>query len=68
MGEIKITIEVRIEADSEGAARQYALAQGIDVTNAKWSSDFGGKGGRLYVVATTPFPNIQLPAGTAGGV
>ena len=49
--EIEVRIEVRIEADSESAARAYAATNGIDVHQAKWSPNSGDKGGRLY--ATT---------------
>jgi hypothetical protein len=61
--DIKVSIEVRIEADSEGAARQYAASNGIDVADAKWSPNGNDKGGRLYA-ATTIFSralNQQLP-------
>jgi hypothetical protein len=58
MNEIKISIELRIEAPSESAARQYASAHGIDVSNGKWYPNHGGNGGRLYATSTTPFPGL----------
>lgn len=51
--DIKVSIEVRIEADSESAARQYAASNGIDLNLAKWSPNGNDDGGRLY--ATTTF-------------
>ncbi len=50
--DIKVSIEVRIEADSESAARQYAATNGIDVEQAKWSPNGDDKGGRLYATTT----------------
>jgi hypothetical protein len=50
--DIKVSIEVRIEADSENAAREYAASNGIDVNMAKWSPNSDDKGGRLYAAAT----------------
>ena len=62
MGDITISIEVRIEAGSESAARQYAAMHGIDATRAKWFANLGGKGGRLYAAAAAPFPNVPSHA------
>ena len=59
MNEIKISIEVRIEAPSESAARQCASAHGIDVDAGKWYPNHGGDGGRLYVTSTTPFAGLR---------
>ncbi len=50
--DIKVSIEVRIEADSESAARQYAANNGIDVNLAKWSPNSDDNGGRLYAATT----------------
>jgi hypothetical protein len=50
--DIKVSIEVRIEADSEDAARQYAAKHGIDVDHARWSPNGDDKGGRLYAAST----------------
>jgi hypothetical protein len=50
--DIKVSIEVRIEADSESAARQYAANNGIDVNLAKWSPNSDNNGGRLYAATT----------------
>ena len=50
--DIKVSIEVRIEADSESAARQYAATHGIDVNSAKWAPNGDDKGGRLYAAST----------------
>ncbi len=50
--DIKVSIEVRIEAISESAARQYAAKHGIDVNHAKWASNGDDKGGRLYAAST----------------
>ena len=50
--DIKVSIEVRIEADSESAARQYAASNGIDVNLAKWSPNSDDNGGRLYAATT----------------
>jgi hypothetical protein len=60
MSSVKISIEVRIDADSESEARQYAATHGIDVNNAKWHPNSGGKDGRLYAVATIPFPTPKI--------
>lgn len=59
MSDIKISIEVRIEASNESAARQYAARHGIDVSRAKWFPNLGGKDGRLYAATSAPFPAIQ---------
>ena len=50
--DIKVSIEVRIEADSESAAREYAANNGIDVNLAKWSPNSDDNGGRLYAATT----------------
>ncbi len=60
MSDIKISIEVRIDADSESAARQYAATYGINVTRSEWCPNSGGKDGRLYAVATAPFTGTEL--------
>ncbi len=58
MGNVKMNIEVRIEADDESAARHYAATHGIDVSNAKWASNGVGKNGRLYTASTTHFGTV----------
>lgn len=65
MSEIKISIEVRIEACSESVARQYAGAHGIDVRDGKWYPNHGSDGGRLYVTSTTPFAGLPQQTGQA---
>lgn len=50
--DIKVSIEIRIEAISESAARQYAARHGIDVQQAKWSANSDDEGGRLYAAST----------------
>jgi hypothetical protein len=50
--DIEVRIEVRIEADSESAAREYAATNGINVHQAKWSPNSDDKGGRLYATTT----------------
>ncbi len=61
MSEIKISIEIRIDAGSESAARQYATAHGIDVTRSEWCPNDSGKDGRLYAAATAPFSSSHFP-------
>lgn len=65
MGDIKISIEVRIEAGTESAARQYAAVHGIDGTLAKWFPNPVGKGGRLYATAAMPFSIPAFPVNSA---
>jgi hypothetical protein len=54
MNNVKISIEMRIEAGTESEARQYAVAHSIDVALARWHRNSDCEGGRLYVVASTP--------------
>ena len=60
MNDIKLSIEIRIEAGSEGAARKYATAHGIDVNGAKWHRNPGEVGGRLYALV---YPHLTCPSG-----
>lgn len=61
MNNVTISIEMRIEAGSESAAREYAAMYGIDVTLAKWQRNCNGKGGRLYVVGSAPLSVAKHP-------
>jgi hypothetical protein len=61
MSNVTISIEMRIDADSEDEARQYAAEHGIDVTFAKWHRNCDGKSGRLYAVTSAPLPLTPSP-------
>jgi hypothetical protein len=54
--DIRVSIEIRIEAISESAARQYAARHDIDVHQAKWSPNGDDNGGRLYAASTFIVP------------
>jgi hypothetical protein len=59
MDDIKISIELCVEATSESAARHYAVTHGVDTSAAKWSPDHDGKGrGKLYASTSTPFARV----------
>ena len=68
MSDVKISIEIRIEAGTEGEARKYAAAHGIDTTCAHWQRNSSSKGGRLYVADSTPLRSAQFSKNGAGAV
>ena len=68
MNNVKISIEMRIEAGTESEARQYAAMHSIDVTLARWHKNSDCSGGRLYVVASTPFSAAQRSRNAAEGL
>jgi hypothetical protein len=68
MNNVKISIEMRIEAGTESEARQYAAAHSIDVTLARWHRNSDCEGGRLYVVASTPLSAAQCSHNAAGNI
>lgn len=68
MNNVKISIEMRIEAGTEIEARQYAAAHSIDVTLARWHRNSDCNGGRLYVVASTPLSAVRCSHNAAEGL
>ena len=62
MSSITISIEVRIEADTEREAREYAASHSIDVSHARWHANTTGFGGRLYVSTTSSSLFVAPPA------
>jgi hypothetical protein len=68
MNNVKISIEMRIEAGTESEARQYAAMHSIDVTLARWHRNSDCNGGRLYVVASTPLCAVQCSHNAAEGL
>lgn len=57
-------IRVRIEAESELAARAFALQHDILDNGGKWHPNRVGKGGRIYLQTT--FENSAAILNTAG--
>ena len=53
MNNIRVSIDIRIEADSESRARRYAVKHGFDAAGARWSKNHESDGGRLYIVFTS---------------
>ncbi len=58
MDDVKISIEIRIEAVSEFSARRYAAKCGISASEGKWYPHRGTNGGKLYVSSSTPETRI----------
>lgn len=58
MDDIRISIEMRIEAASEFGARRYAAKCGISVSDEKWYPHRGTNGGKLYISSSSPCPGI----------
>lgn len=54
-----IFAEICIVADSEKAAREVATRQLIGHTQCKWSRDYEGLGGKLYLNAELHFDSKQ---------
>jgi hypothetical protein len=57
-------IEIRIRAETEKEARQWAATHGLDVLAGKWYPSRDGHGGRLYVIDSKPlsasFPTARF--------
>ena len=53
MDDVKVSIDIRLEAGSERQARRYAAQHGIDTSCAKWSKNHQDDGGRLYIVVSS---------------
>jgi hypothetical protein len=49
MDDVRVSIDVRLEAGSERQALRYAAQHGIDTSCAKWSKNHEDDGGRLYI-------------------
>lgn len=58
MDDVKISIEIRIEAASEFSARRYAVKCGISASDEKWYPHRGTSGGKLYISSSIPFTGI----------
>ena len=69
MNDIKISIELRIEANSESAARRYAAKHGINIGDAKWYPNRESKGGgKFYASTNTPFLGTVQTRQTSAGI
>ncbi len=53
MDDVKVSIDIRLEAGSERQALRYAAQHGIDTSCAKWSKNHQGDGGRLYIAISS---------------
>ncbi len=53
MEQVKVSIDIRLEAGSERQALHYAAQHGIDTSCAKWSKNHQDEGGRLYIVVSS---------------
>lgn len=58
MDDVRISIEMRIEARSEFSARRYAEKCGLSVSDGKWYPHRDTNGGKLYISSSAPCQGI----------